>query len=57
MVGAEIPTAVALSGLFPLPDAIVSRLPELKGFKFTTAGDRFLRVDPNLRMVIAVLEP
>jgi hypothetical protein len=57
VVGAQIPTAIALNGLLPLPDAIVSRLPELRGFMFTTAGDKFLLVDPNLRMVIAVLDP
>ena len=57
VVGAEIPTVVALHALYPLPDEVVSRLPELRDMVFTRAGDKILLVNPRLHRVIAVLGP
>jgi hypothetical protein len=54
-IGAQVPTAVALNQLDALPEELISRLPELKGVVFVRADDRILLVNPNLRLVVAVL--
>jgi hypothetical protein len=55
-VGAEIPTEVALHGVKPLPQEIVSRLPELSGVFFTVVQNKILLVNPRHHYVIAVLQ-
>jgi hypothetical protein len=56
VVGSEIPTEVALHGLMPLSEELVSKLPELRNMAFARAGNKMLLVDPSLRLVLAVLE-
>jgi hypothetical protein len=57
MVGAMIPSSVALDGLSPLPEGVVATLPELRDVMFTSSGDKLLLVNPRLRMVVGVLGP
>ena len=57
MVGALVPTAVALDGLSPLPEDAVASLPEMRTVMFTTAGEKVLLVNPRTRVVIGVLNP
>jgi len=56
VVGSEIPTEVALHGLMPLSEELVSKLPELRNMAFARAGNKMLLVNPSLRLVLAVLE-
>ena len=55
-VGAEVPTDAIVSGLEPLPDAVVSQVPELKGLAFLRAGEKILIASPTMHRVLAVLE-
>jgi hypothetical protein len=55
VVGGEIPSDVALNGLQPLPQDIVSKMPELRGVAYTLAANKLLLVDADSRMVIGVL--
>jgi hypothetical protein len=54
-IGALVPTAVALSGLSPLPESTTANIPEMKTVKFARAGDRLLLINPRTRVVIDVL--
>jgi hypothetical protein len=54
-IGAFVPTAVALSGLSPLPESIAANIPEMKTVMFAQAGDKLLLINPRTRVVIAVL--
>ena len=54
-IGALVPTAVALSGLSPLPESITATIPEMRTVKFARAGDRLLLINPRTRVVIEVL--
>jgi hypothetical protein len=54
-IGALVPTAVALSGLSPLPESIAANIPEMKTVMFARAGDRLLLINPRTRVVIEVL--
>jgi hypothetical protein len=57
LIGALVPSSVALDGLRPLPQDIVATLPELRDVMFTSSGDKLLLVNPRLRMVVGVLGP
>jgi len=54
-IGALVPTAVALSGLSPLPESITANIPEMKTVMFAQAGDRLVLINPRTRVVIEVL--
>jgi hypothetical protein len=55
IVGAEVPAAVALQELAPLPDALVAKIPELGGTGFMRAGGKLVLVDLDNSLVIGVL--
>ena len=57
MLGALVPTSVALEGLRPLPQNVVTSLPEMRDVMFTIAGEKLLLVNPRTRVVIGVLGP
>ena len=54
-IGALVPTAVALSGLSPLPESIAANIPDMKTVMFAQAGDKLLLINPRTRVVIEVL--
>jgi hypothetical protein len=54
-VGAIVPTAIALTGLRPLPESVVSNIPELKSVMFARSGDKLVLVNPRTLVVIGVL--
>ena len=54
-VGAEIPSSSRLKHLEPLPEQLVSELPELKSLFFVRVRDKIVLVDPVLHRVLAVL--
>jgi hypothetical protein len=56
-IGALVPTAVALTGLNPLPESIVTAVPELRSVMFANAGDKVVLINPRTRVVIGVLGP
>ena len=56
-VGAQVPTAVALSGLNPLPDAVTSSMPEMRTVMFTRVAEKIVLINPRTRVVIGVVEP
>ena len=53
-VGAEV-SASALRGLEPLPEQLLSELPELKALVFARVGDKIILVDPVQHRVLAVV--
>ncbi len=53
-VGAEV-TASTLKGLEPLPEQLLSELPELNSLLFARVGDKFVLVDPVQHRVLAVV--
>jgi hypothetical protein len=55
-VGAQVPTAVALSGLNPLPDKITSILPEMSDVMFTRAAEKIVLINPRTLVVIGIVE-
>jgi len=55
-VGAEVPSSVTLKDLEPLPEQLVSEVPELKSLVFTRFGDKIVLVDPVLHRVLAVVQ-
>lgn len=54
-VGALVPTAIALTGLRPLPESVVSNIPELRSVMFARSGDKLVLINPRTRVVIGVL--
>ena len=56
-VGALVPTAVALSGLHPLPDRITSAMPDMSTVMFTRVAEKIVLINPRTRVVIGVVEP
>ena len=56
-VGAQVPTAVALSALSPLPDAVTSSMPEMSAVMFTRVAEKIVLINPRTRVVIGVVEP
>jgi hypothetical protein len=55
IVGAEVPTAVALNGMQPLSESVVASIPELRVVMYTTVGDKLVLINPRTRVVIGVL--
>jgi hypothetical protein len=55
VVGAQVPAAVALQELAPLPDELVAKIPELGGTGFMRAGGKLVLVDLDNSLVIGVL--
>jgi hypothetical protein len=53
-VGAGVP-ARTLKGLEPLPEQLLSELPELKSLVFGRAGDKIILVDPVQHRVLAAV--
>lgn len=53
-VGAEVPGP--LTSLEPLPEHVLSELPELKSLVFARVGDKIILVDPVQRRVLAVVK-
>jgi hypothetical protein len=56
VVGAEIPSVVALQGLTAMPDALTAKFPGLRGTAFMRAGGKVLVVDLDNNLVVGVLE-
>jgi hypothetical protein len=56
-IGALVPTAIALTGLRPLPDSVVSNIPEMRSVMFARSGDKLALINPRTRVVIGVLTP
>jgi hypothetical protein len=54
-VGAVVPASATLRGLQPLPEQLVSELPELKALFFARVGDKIVLVDPVQHRVLGVL--
>jgi hypothetical protein len=57
VVGAQVPTPVALDGLSLLPEDVIARHPEMKDVMVTNSGEKVILVNPRTRMVIGVLGP
>ena len=56
VIGAEVPSAVALSTLSPVPQALADKFTELRGTKFMRSAGKILIVDPNNNVVVGLLE-
>ena len=56
-VGAQVPTAVALSALNPLPEKVTSSMPEMRTVMFTRVAEKIVLINPRTRVVIGVVEP
>jgi hypothetical protein len=54
VVGAQVPVGLILSGLQPLPEAISTKFPELKGLALAMLAGRPALVDPTMRVVVDV---
>jgi hypothetical protein len=54
-VGAVIPADLALRDFASVPDALTTRMPELRGTVFMRSDGRVLLIDPPNRIVIGVL--
>jgi hypothetical protein len=50
--GMQLPSSADLRAL---PDAIIAQMPEMKGYRYSTIGDKVLLVDPANMTVVAVL--
>ena len=55
-VGAQVPTAVALSALNPLPEKVISSIPEMSTVMFTRVVENIVLINPRTRVVIGVVE-
>ena len=55
IIGAEVPTAVALNGMQPLSESVMASIPELRSVMYTTVGDKLVLINPRTRVVIGVL--
>jgi len=56
IVGAEIPSTVAMSGLTAMPEALTAKFPGLRGTAFMRAAGKVLVVDLDNSLVVGVLE-
>ena len=52
IVGAEIPSRIALQGLTAMPDALTAKFPGLRGTAFMRAGGKVLVVDLDNSLVV-----
>ena len=55
-VGAQVPTAVALTALNPLPDKITSSIPEMSGVMFSRVAEKIVLINPRTGVVIGVVD-
>jgi len=55
IVGALVPADVALGDLTPVPEALATKFPELRGAAFVKSAGKLLIVDDDNRLVIGVL--
>ena len=55
-VGAQVPTAVALSALNPLPEKVISSIPEMSTVMFTRVAEKIVLINPRTGVVIGVVE-
>lgn len=55
-VGAQVPTAVALTALKSMPEKVTAMLPEMSDVMFTMAAAKIVLVNPRTRVVIGVVE-
>ena len=55
-VGAEIPTAVALEQMKPIPQAVLTQLPAMNGTLYTMSEGKVLLVNATTSVVVGVLE-
>lgn len=56
VVGAEIPSTVALQRLTPVPETLTAKFPGLRGTAFMRTGSKVLVVDLDNSLVVGVLE-
>lgn len=52
-IGIELPYSIELR---PLPDAVVSKVPQTKGYSYVAAGNKVLLVRAATRFVVAVID-
>jgi hypothetical protein len=55
-VGSQVPLAIALTALKPLPDKVTGMLPEMSDVMFTMAAEKVVLINPRTRVVIGVIE-
>jgi len=55
VIGAELPAAVALTALNPVPQALADKFTELRGTRFMRSAGKILIVDPNNNVVVGLL--
>ena len=55
-VGSQVPIAVALSALRPLPEQVSSSIPEMSDVMFTRVAEKIVLINPRTRVVIGVIE-
>ena len=55
VMGAELPTLVALNALESLPADVIARIAELRGVGYVLSGDKLVLVDADNRIVIGIL--
>ncbi len=55
-VGAQVPAAVALTALNPMPEKITSSIPEMSDVMFTRIAETIVLINPRTRVVIGVIE-
>ncbi len=56
IIGAEIPSTIALTGLTAMPEALMAKFPGLRGTAFMRAAGKVLVVDLDNSLVVGVLE-
>jgi hypothetical protein len=56
VIGAELPSGIALHNLQPLPDELTRDMPELTGLAFVRDGNKILLASPTMQRVLAVVE-
>lgn len=52
-VGIALPDAIELQ---PVPDIIVSKVPDYEGYRYAVAGGRIIIVEPSSTKVVAVID-
>lgn len=55
VIGAEVPTVVALNAVEPLPADVTSRIPEMRGVAYIMSGNKLVLIDADSRIVIGIL--